>query len=326
MSAPRLRFFDEILGLHPLPLRARQAWFAIRGDADVPPSRADLSSLAQLRPRLAIPLWRGRAPVPRRVVITNLFNHTPTPIEDGWSVRRTQMRDFRGRTLTYDSHNGTDFAIPVGTPVLAAAPGEVVHVVSELHRGGLKIFVDHGEGLMTTYAHLARALVRVGDRVQRTDPIALSGYSGLDGVVTFPFGVPHVHFNVWLDAVPVDPFAHPVAHGDDACSMWRGGDLPRAPAANEPAEGFTPSEYDDAALEAAIAACNDPSTRAQLRAVASRSHRAARTVIASCYYPTRFARRVSPYRGVHARRPVLTLPFPAERFDGVVFVDDGVLA
>ena len=55
----------------------------------------------------------------------------------------------------------------------------------------------------------ARALVRPGDRVGRGETIAISGYSGLDGVVTFPWGTPHVHFNVWLDGLYVDPFAAP---------------------------------------------------------------------------------------------------------------------
>ncbi len=76
----------------------------------------------------------------------NLFNRTPTPLEDGWSVRKTQVTDFRGGTLTYDSHNGTDFAVPVGTVVVAPAPGKVLRISSEFNRGGLKVFLDHGRG------------------------------------------------------------------------------------------------------------------------------------------------------------------------------------
>jgi hypothetical protein len=52
------------------------------------------------------------------------------------------VRDFRGGTLTYDSHNGTDFAVPPGTIVVAAAPGRVLRASSEFNRGGLKVFVD----------------------------------------------------------------------------------------------------------------------------------------------------------------------------------------
>ena len=107
----------EAMGVRPVGLRLRQALVALRGEEDVPPSRFDRSSLTLLRPRLSLPMWVGRAPVPRRVIITNLYNHRQTPIEEGWSVRRRQLRDFRGRTLTYDSHNGTDFCIPLGTTI-----------------------------------------------------------------------------------------------------------------------------------------------------------------------------------------------------------------
>jgi murein DD-endopeptidase len=151
--------------------------------------------------------WLGRRRADRRVPIYNLFNRTPTPIADGWSVRKTQVRDFRGGTLTYDSHNGTDFAVPPGTIVVAAAPGRVLRVSSEFNRGGLKVFVDHGRGLVTTSNHLGRALVRDGDLVRRGQPIALSGASGIDMFLMFPWNVPHVHFNVWLNGEPVDPFA-----------------------------------------------------------------------------------------------------------------------
>lgn len=318
MSTPprRLRFFGEVLGLHPLPVRARQALVAIRGQQDVPPSQAGLSSLRQLHPRISPRLWAGRTYVPRRVLISNLFNHTQTPIEAGWSVRKTQVRDFRGGTLTYDSHNGTDFAIPVGTPVLAAAPGQVVLVHSEFNRGGLKIYIDHGDGLMTCSAHLARALVRVGDVVQRGQPVALSGYSGLDAALTFPWGIPHVHYNVWLNGEPVDPFPHA-----GSASLWRDGDLPLPPTDGDD-EPFVPSAYDPARVDAAIAACITASARAELQRTEPLWQRAAATIAHMNYYPTRFRERVRPYAQEHPRRGTLSLPFSAESFDGVTFVDE----
>ena len=315
-AQPPIRLFAEGLGLHPWGERWAQAKIALRGQEDVPPSRFDRSSLSQLRPRVAWPLWRGRFTVPRRAIVTNLFNHRQTPIEEGWSVRRTQVLDFRGRDLTYDSHNGTDFAIPVGTPVLAAAPGEVGFIVSEFNRGGLKIFLDHGDGLMTTSAHLARALVREGDVVERGQPIALSGYSGLDALVTFPLGAPHVHFNTWLDGEPVDPFPH-----DGQVSLWRAGDLPE-PARTSGDETFAPSAYSKDGVAAAIAACKTASSRAELTSVEPLAPRAARTLVEMNYYPTRFPERPLVYEQRHARTPRLDLPFPADAFDGVVFVDD----
>jgi murein DD-endopeptidase len=303
------------MGLRPWRERYRQAMVALRGEPDVPPSRFGPSSLLMLRPRVAVPLWRGRPYLPRQVLLTNLFNHQQTPIELGWSVMRTQVLDFRGRALTYDSHNGTDLSIPVGTTVLTAAAGEIVRVASEFNRGGLKVFVDHGGGLMTCYAHLARSLVAEGDVLGRGDPIAISGYSGLDALVTFPFGVPHVHFNTWLDGEPVDPFARP-----GECSLWRAGASPRPP--DEAPEHFVPSEYDAGRLEQAIAACKTPEVRARLRGINPIGRRAAHTIVEMNYYPTRFERRVCPYAARHERTPRLDLPFAAADFDGVTFADD----
>jgi len=315
---PPVRFFREALGLSPWRERYRQALIAIKGQQDVPPSQFDLSSLRLLRPRVAIPLWRGRPFIERKVILTNLFNHRQTPVENGWSVKQTQVEDFRGRGLTYDSHNGTDLSIPVGTRVLATAPGEVVLILSEFNRGGLKIFIDHGDGLMTCSAHLARALVKEGQVVGRGEAIALSGYSGLDGFVTFPFGVPHIHLNTWLDGVPVDPFPR----GDEA-SLWRGGALPMPVDGDETdAVPFSPSAYSETRVDEAITTCKTASTRARLAAIEPLSARAAGTIIEMNYYPTRFPSRVHVYAEEHPRSPRLDLPFSRDDFDGAVFVDE----
>lgn len=278
--------FTEVFGLDPIGLRAREAWLAIRGDADVPATRFGLSSLRVLHPALSVKTWLGKRRSDRRVPISNLFNRTPTPIAEGWSVRKTQVRDFRGGTLTYDSHNGTDFAVPVGTVVVAAAPGKVLRVSSEWNRGGLKVFVDHGRGLVTTSNHLARSLVRVGDVVGRGTPIAISGYSGIDALVAFPWSVPHVHFNVWLNGVNVDPFAD-----NGETSLWMSGNDPR------PADG---RESDEEAAPDLDAAAMD-------------------LLFHQNYYPTRFPDRASLYSTTTPREPRLSLPFRREDFVGVSF-------
>ncbi len=306
----------EVFGLSPLGLRARQALTALRGAEHVPPSRFDGSSLRMLQPRISLPLWAGRFPVPRTAIVTMLFNHAQTPVDDGWSVRRTQVLDFRGKDLTYDSHNGTDFAIPVGTPVTAPGPGQVVRVYGEFNRGGTKIQLDHGDGLMTTSGHLARALVREGDVVRRGQVIALSGYSGIDGFATFPWGVPHVHFNVWLAGVPVDPFARP-----EETSLWSDG-APRPAAEGADLEGFSPSRFDDAAVTEIIAACRSDETRRRLLALGDAYTRGAHLVSEMNYYPTRFPLRKSVYLTHFSRSPRLTMPFRPSEVDGFVIGDE----
>lgn len=309
----------ESIGLWPLPERLRQARIALVGDEDVPKSRFDPSSLRLLSPRLALPLWLGYDAVPRKVVVTNLFNHTQTDSALGWSVKRTQVRDFRGKRQTYDSHNGTDFCIARGTPVLAAASGHVVRVVSEFHRGGLKVAIDHGGGLITSSAHLARALVREGQAVRRGDVVAISGYSGLDSLVTFPWGIPHIHFNVWLDGEPIDPFARQKS-GEP--SMWIGGDAPMPMPEHVATEESVWSEYDEGRVDAVIRACITASVRSDLERITPLHLRGGQTVFERNYYPTRFPDRVSILREVHPRTPRLHLPFPEALFDGCVFRDE----
>ena len=161
----------QAMGLTPLRQRLKQAAMVFRGAEDVPPMKIGLSGIHQLHPIIAPFLWRGKPYLERTVLVSNCFNRTQTPVEEGWSVLRTQVEDFRGRQLSYDSHNGVDFAIPLGTTVVAPAPGVVARVISEFNRGGLKIFIDHGEGLMTTCAHLAFAKVQEGDVVYRGQTI-----------------------------------------------------------------------------------------------------------------------------------------------------------
>jgi len=307
----RLSVF-ETLGLDPLPLRAREAWLALRGDASVPPTRFGVSSLGIFHPLLSVKTWLGHTREDRRVPISTLFNRTPTPIEAGWSVRKTQVKDFRGGTSSYDSHNGTDFAVPVGTVVTAAAAGKVLRISSEYNRGGLKVFIDHGRGLVTTSNHLARALVKVGDLVRQGDPVALSGYSGLDALVSFPWSVPHVHFNTWLNGAPVDPFA---AEGEAA--LWLDGNAP-TPAVSSAPPNLT--AWDPARVDQAIAACRDEAVRAELAAEPELDRRAMNVLFTRNYYPTRFSSRPALEAAGFPREPRLALPFRREDFVGVVIL------
>jgi murein DD-endopeptidase len=305
----------EVFGLTPVRTRLDEAVVALRGAEGVPPSRFDATSLRIFQPRLSLETWVGRRRRDRRVPIYNLFNHTPTPIAEGWSVRKTQVRDFRGGTLTYDSHNGTDFAVPTGTIVVAAAPGRVLRVSSEFNRGGLKIFVDHGRGLVTTSNHLGRALVREGDLVRRGQPIALSAASGMDSLLTFPWSVPHVHFNVWLNGEPIDPFAV----GDEPSSWRRRND----PVPNDGAmdESPAPTVWDPERVAAGVAACTVPSVREALSAVEPLEVRAMGLLFHMNYYPTRFPDRAALYDTGWPRDARLDLPFRATDVVGIVFPD-----
>lgn len=309
----------ETVGLEPFAERMREAKLAVMGDGETKPSRMDLTSLGVLAPKLGLGTWLGRTRRDRKIPIYNLWNHTQTPPEEGWSVRRTQLHDFRGQKLTYDSHNGTDFVVPPGTLLAAPAPAVVRRVSSEWNRGGLKVFLDHGRGLVTTHNHLGRVLVREGDVLRRGDPFAVSAYSGLDALLAFPFSTPHVHMNVWLGGRSVDPFAREDSNDaslfrvHNAPVPWDGLPVPEDAA-------FEPTSFDAEGVRAGIALCRHDRTRELLEAEARPEERAMSLLFFANYYPTRFrgAPEVYPRGRVFAREPVLDLPFFASDFDGIV--------
>jgi len=279
-----------------------------RGSAHVPPTQWGVTSTRIFKPRISIPTWMRRTRKDGLVPIYNFFNRVPQPKDEGYSVRVTYARDFRGGRWTYDGHLGTDFACPVGTPIVAAAAGVVLRVACELDRGGLKVCVDHGEGLFTTHNHLARANVKVGDRVTRGQVVGLSGASGVEFVLCFPWVAPHLHYNVWLDGVAVDPFA---IDGEE--SLWR--------RRNDPVPGtgddrFTPSPWDERGVDAAIDACLDEDTRRAIRALPTLETRAAEVLVLRNYRPTLFSGFPHLYRERFGRRPRLDLPFREEDFRG----------
>ncbi len=94
-------------------------------------------------------------------------------------------------------HTGLDFPADPGTPILAAAGGVVV--VQEYHPAyGNMVEVDHGNDLITRYAHASRVYVAKGDIVKRGQRIADVGSTGRSTG-------PHLHFEVWVAGVPQDP-------------------------------------------------------------------------------------------------------------------------
>ena len=94
-------------------------------------------------------------------------------------------------------HTGLDFQAETGTPILAAAGGVVV--TQESHAGyGNMVEVDHGNDLITRYAHASATFVKKGDLVKRGQKIAAVGSTGRSTG-------PHLHFEVLVQGVPQDP-------------------------------------------------------------------------------------------------------------------------
>lgn len=99
-----------------------------------------------------------------------------------------------GRTAP---HNGTDFATPVGTKIVAPGDG-IVSLVTDHRYAGKYVVIEHGNKYRTRYLHLSKALVHKGQRVSRGQVIALSGKTGrITG--------PHLHYEFHVNGRPVDP-------------------------------------------------------------------------------------------------------------------------
>lgn len=94
-------------------------------------------------------------------------------------------------------HLGMDIVAPEGTPIVAAANGRV-RFVGRLGEYGLAIEVDHGNGVVTRYAHTSSVVVRRGQPVKRGDMIGRVGQSGL------AVG-PHLHYEVLINGSAANP-------------------------------------------------------------------------------------------------------------------------
>ncbi len=94
-------------------------------------------------------------------------------------------------------HNGTDWAMPVGTPILSTGDG-VISRVENHPFAGLYIEIEHSAQYRTRYLHLSRIDVRRGQRVSRGERIGLSGATGrVSG--------PHIHYEFHVNGRPVNP-------------------------------------------------------------------------------------------------------------------------
>jgi len=94
-------------------------------------------------------------------------------------------------------HDGIDIGAPEGTPIFAAADGEVIYAGVQRGYGNL-VILRHEGGLVTIYAHNRENLVREGERVRKGQKIATVGRTGRATG-------PHLHFEVRRGTTPIDP-------------------------------------------------------------------------------------------------------------------------
>lgn len=127
--------------------------------------------------------------------------HTPSirPIaqELSWFTSGYQRARLHPIFHKVREHRGLDIAADRNTPILAPAAGIVIDKGNQIGYGNF-VRIDHGNGIVTTFAHTARNMVQVGQRVSRGDEIALVGSTGWTTS-------PHLHYEISVGGEYVDP-------------------------------------------------------------------------------------------------------------------------
>ncbi len=130
----------------------------------------------------------------------SLYASTPSV----WPVRGWVTSPFGNRTSPFSGilkfHEGIDIAAQTGTPVMAPADGVVIMAGFNTGYGNMTE-ISHGYGIKTIFAHNSRLNVKAGQRVKRGDVIA---YLGDTGSSTGP----HLHYEVRLNGLPVNPMRY----------------------------------------------------------------------------------------------------------------------
>ena len=122
-----------------------------------------------------------------------------SPIKFG---RVSSRYNLRRRIAYYGNrirpHKGTDFAAPIGTPILSTANGVIVKS-SYTRANGRYVTVKHNNTYSTQYLHMQKSNVRVGQQIEQGDVI---GWVGMTGNTSGP----HVCYRFWKNGLQVDPF------------------------------------------------------------------------------------------------------------------------
>ncbi|MEM9704815.1 MAG: peptidoglycan DD-metalloendopeptidase family protein [Pseudomonadota bacterium] len=148
--------------------------------------------------RSTTPSVNGAA-LTKEIAYTNIEKRQPTEALFSWPVRGAILSRFGDGDLGR-RNEGVNIAAPVGTPVRAAAGGEVVYRGSEVEGYGNLLLIKHDDDFVTAYAHNDVVLVRKGQKVSKGQVIAKVGQSGAATQ-------PQLHFEVRQNLKSVDPLA-----------------------------------------------------------------------------------------------------------------------
>lgn len=127
----------------------------------------------------------------------SLLSKTPSI----WPTKGWVTSSFGARVDPYTGnkvmHLGIDIAAREGASIVAPAEGYVIYVGRRGAYGNM-VAIDHGGGIVTHYGHISQTLVKIGDKIQRGQKIALVGNTGRSTG-------PHLHYEVRKNGLPVNP-------------------------------------------------------------------------------------------------------------------------
>lgn len=134
--------------------------------------------------------------LPPRIDSTGNFKTVNNAYGNGWIIPVTggQVTALFGHYPSGAPHSGTDFGVPEGTPVRASKSGTVIKRRELTTSYGKYLFIDHGDGLVTIYAHNSQLLVSEGQHVTAGHIIAKSGNTGNSTG-------PHCHWELRVNGV-----------------------------------------------------------------------------------------------------------------------------
>jgi lipoprotein NlpD len=139
------------------------------------------------------------APSARRVLPPTAVVAAPRQLRGGflWPVDGRVVKRF-GPGASGERNDGIKIAVPVSTPIHAAADGVVAYVGGGIAALGGLVIIKHGGGWTSVYGHASQLLVRRGQAVKQGQTVALSGDTGFADR-------PEVHFELRKGRAPVDP-------------------------------------------------------------------------------------------------------------------------
>lgn len=158
--------------------------------------------------------YRNNEEVSREILKEEItYEAVPKIVERGTKIPPTYIKPISGGTLSSrfgrrtsptkgasSYHKGVDWATPIGTAVMASSAGTVTKAGWGSGYGYV-IYIQHADGRQTRYGHLSKVLVSQGQTVSQGQKIALSGNTGVSTG-------PHVHFEILINGVQVDPLKY----------------------------------------------------------------------------------------------------------------------